>query len=113
MDFVEPTSLEDDVHKPPERNQETEKSDLTVTEAQMTKISSVHQKLYKHLTETDWFKPVGGVSRRLSDWIEPLLTSYTAASKLGLCLSDILGKFCCLETFLNSGHSDSVPEENF
>ena len=98
MEFVEPSSLEDDMHKPPERGSEVDKSELAVTEAQMTKISSIHQKLYKYLTDTDWFKPVTSVTRSLPDWVEPFLTSYTTASNLGVCLADVLGMFYCNQT---------------
>lgn len=58
----------------------------------MVRVSAIHQKLYKHLTDTDWMRGDESGARALSEWIEPVLTGYTAASALGLCLSDVLGR---------------------
>lgn len=91
MDFVEPTSLDDSPVTSSESHTEQNTSELAVTEAQMAKISSIHLKLHQHLTDTDWLKPVEAVARSLSDWVQPVLTGYTAASSLGLCLADVLG----------------------
>ena len=93
MEFVEPTSLDDSPVVSTETPPEERKSELAVTEAQMAMLCSIHQKLQKHLTDTEWFNPVPVVTRSLSDWVEPALTAYSAASSLGLCLADVLGRF--------------------
>ena len=93
MEFVEPSSLEDNPVASSESHTEPPKSELAVSEAQMAKICSIHQKLHKHLTVTEWLNPAAVVTRSLSDWVEPVLTGYTAASSLGLCLADVLGRF--------------------
>ena len=91
MDFVEPASLEDKPVTSSESLTEQNTSELALTEAQMAKISSIHRRLHKHLTDTDWRRPAEGITRSLSDWVQPVLTGYTAASSLGLCLADVLG----------------------
>ena len=90
---MEPSSLEDGPMVPSEAHPDQQKSELAVTDTQMAMICSVHQKLHKHLTDTEWFNPVPVVARSLSDWVEPVLTAYSAASTLGLCLADVLGRF--------------------
>ena len=86
--MVEPTSLEDSTI----REEVDTSPSLQVTDVQMTQICSVHQKLFKQLANTDWYKPASPEPMELSDWTKPVLASYTAAVTLGDSLSTILGK---------------------
>ena len=91
MDLVEPSSLEETNREAPPPGDSTEPA-LPVSDLQLTQISSVHQKLYKHLVHTDWYQPESAESLLTSDWIKPILYSFTAASSLSRCLAGVLGK---------------------
>lgn len=105
MDLVEPTSLEESNIKSGESSADDKPSTVHVSSKQMTQISRVHQKLYKHLVETEWYRPVVMEALKISDWIQPLLHSYTAATLLSSKLADMLGE---LFAYLEISHSKSL-----
>ncbi|KAH3728947.1 hypothetical protein DPMN_054910 [Dreissena polymorpha] len=105
IDLVEATSMEDS-HARKETDQSktssTEASSLHLTSSQMTLISGVHEKLYKGLVSTDWYRPVVMATVQLSDWLRPLLSTYTAATILTTRLVDIMSNQ--VDGHLQGGH---------
>ena len=92
MDIVEPKTLEEN-HQPYTPSDGNQSSTVQVSNTQMTLIYQVHQMLFKHLVETDWYKPEVLDRLKLSDWIRPFLSTYSSASLLACKLVDVLGRY--------------------
>ncbi|XP_053396218.1 midasin-like isoform X2 [Mercenaria mercenaria] len=105
VDLVGPKSFEDStVHMEDDSSTNTaaDVSSFKVTSTQMTQIFLVHQKLYKHLVNTDWYQPMKAQSLQLHDWIKPILSNYTAATVLTKHLTDVLSSN--IDSQLLGGH---------
>lgn len=92
VDLVGPKTFEDSAVPVEGTENILENPSLKVSSTQMTQICQVHQKLYKHLVNTDWYQPIRADSLQLHDWIRPILSSYTSASVLIKHLTDVLSK---------------------
>lgn len=94
VDLIEPNTLEDSATQQKDITSNTAHvSSLKVSSTQMTQIFNVHQKLYKHLVNTDWYQSGMVQSLQLHDWIKPILSSYTAATIMTQNFSEALGKY--------------------
>jgi len=98
IDLVEPDSLEYNNIRPTDDDEDLsptshDSSSLNVTSAQMTLISGVHARLYKHLVHTDWYRPVVMEKLQVADWLKPVLHTYTAACLMTTTLAHVMSEW--------------------